>query len=57
MGDLSIMDAISPIGTKFKEPQQLGPAGQANQFNATPQPGRIWGATLYFDFGAEDHTD
>lgn len=51
-GDISFMDAISPIGTKFKKPEQLGPEGHKNQFMHRNDPERIWGATLYFDFGA-----
>ena len=51
-GNLSFMSAISPIGTKFKAPEQVGPSGQPNQFLSRPQPDRIWGGTLYFNFGA-----
>ena len=49
-GDLSILDAISPIGTKFKAAERLGPSGAQTQFHANRQPGRIWGATLFLDF-------
>lgn len=31
-GDLSFLHAISPIGTKFKKPDKLGPSGQDNIF-------------------------
>lgn len=51
-GDISFMDAISPIGTKFKKPGQTGPSGRPNQFLYRSERERIWGATLYFDFGA-----
>jgi len=51
-GNISFMDAISPVGTKFKKPEQLGPQGQKNQFRHHNEQERIWGATLYFDFGA-----
>ncbi len=51
-GDISFMDAISPIGTKFKKPEQLGPQSQQNEFHHRNDNQRIWGATLYFDFGA-----
>ncbi|WKN45000.1 glycoside hydrolase family 2 protein [Tunicatimonas pelagia] len=52
-GDISVLDAISPIGTKFKSPDMLGPSGQPNYFKSNEQPGRLWGATLYFDFRGE----
>ncbi len=51
-GNISFMDAISPIGTKFKEASQLGPQGQKTEFHHRNDHQRIWGATLYFDFGA-----
>lgn len=34
-GQLSILNAISPIGTKFKRPKDLGPQGQQNYFHQT----------------------
>ncbi len=51
-GNISFMNAISPIGTKFKKSDQIGPDGQQNQFHHHKEPQRIWGATLYFNFGA-----
>lgn len=32
-GQLSILNAISPIGTKFKRPKDLGPQGQQNYYH------------------------
>lgn len=51
-GDISFMDAISPIGTKFKSPEELGPQSQKTEFHHRNDHQRLWGATLYFDFGA-----
>ncbi|HWL00574.1 MAG TPA: hypothetical protein VNQ55_11525, partial [Parapedobacter sp.] len=51
-GDISFMDAITPIGTKFKPADQLSPQGGKNQFRNRRDRQRMWGATLYFDFGA-----
>ncbi|WP_218145355.1 glycoside hydrolase family 2 protein [Parapedobacter koreensis] len=51
-GDISFMDAISPIGTKFQTSDQLSPQGKKNQFRNRRDRQRLWGATLYFDFGA-----
>ncbi|MDH6304300.1 hypothetical protein M2459_001032 [Parabacteroides sp. PF5-5] len=31
-GQLSILNAISPVGTKFKETKEVGPQGQPNYF-------------------------
>jgi len=31
-GNISILNAISPVGTKFKKPESLGPQSQQNQF-------------------------
>ncbi len=45
-GNLSFLNAIAPIGTKFQMPVQLGPAGQKNfVLNYTPVSGSLW-----FDF-------
>ncbi|MFB0525518.1 MAG: glycoside hydrolase family 2 protein [Phycisphaerae bacterium] len=44
-GDISFLHAISPIGTKFKTPDQLGPESQKNQADGTYE------GTLYFYFG------
>lgn len=51
-GDISFLDAISPIGTKFQKPEQLSPQGSKNHFRNRNDRQRLWGATLYFDFGA-----
>ena len=43
-GNLSFLHAISPIGTKFKAPRQLGPQGQQNMFfynGRDPEPLRL----------------
>ncbi len=49
-GDLSIMHAISPIGTKFKPAGQLGPMSQPNPlyYNRDRAPLR---GTLFLNFG------
>jgi len=44
-GDISFLHAISPIGTKSRTAEQLGPQSQKNQANGT------YKATLYFYFG------
>ncbi len=48
-GDISFMHGISPIGTKFKKPEQLGPQGQPNmvQYNRSS---KNYECTLIFDF-------
>ena len=51
-GDISFMDAINPIGTKFQKAERLSPQGNNNQFRNRKDHQRLWGATLYFDFGA-----
>ncbi|MBF9252710.1 glycoside hydrolase family 2 [Pontibacter sp. 172403-2] len=51
-GDISFMDAISAVGTKFQKAEQLSPQGGKNQFRNHHDRQRLWGATLYFDFGA-----
>lgn len=51
-GDISFMDAISPIGTKFQKAEQLSPQGKKNQFRNRRDRQRLSGATLYFNFGA-----
>ena len=45
-GDLSVLNAISPIGTKFTKADAEGPSGQKNSFN-----GEKFSGTLYFRFG------
>ncbi len=45
-GDIGFLTAISPIGTKFQIPDQLGPQSQKNiQLNYSPVKGALW-----FDF-------
>lgn len=45
-GDIGFLTAISPIGTKFQMPDQLGPQSQKNiQLNYSPVKGSLW-----FDF-------
>jgi len=51
-GDISFMDVINPIGTKFQKAAQLSPQGNVNQLRNRKDHQRMWGATLYFDFGA-----
>ncbi len=53
-GDISFMDVISPIGTKFKKPKELGPQSQQTEFHHRDDYQRLWGATLYFDFSATE---
>lgn len=43
-GNISFLNAIDAIGTKFKKPEQLGPMGQLNLFSGEKS------MTLYFDF-------
>ncbi|HEX8328937.1 MAG TPA: glycoside hydrolase family 2 TIM barrel-domain containing protein [Hymenobacter sp.] len=46
-GNLSFLNAIAPIGTKFQAPASLGPQSQKNfMLNYTPVSGSLW-----FDFG------
>lgn len=49
-GDISIMHAISAIGTKFSKPESSGPQGQKNEFNPNPNTEPLSGR-LYFRFG------
>jgi len=44
-GNISIMNGITPVGTKFSQPSQEGPEGEKNKFN-----GPVKG-TVYFRFG------
>ncbi len=44
-GDISFLHAIPPIGTKFQDPDKLGPQGQ--KFNASG----TYSGTLFFYFG------
>lgn len=43
-GDISILDCIPPIGTKFRKAEEYGPQSQLIRFNE-PQKGRLY---LYF---------
>ena len=49
-GDISFLHGISPIGTKFLQPEQLGPQGQKNIFKLNRNTEPLAG-TLYFKFG------
>ncbi|WP_407430462.1 glycoside hydrolase family 2 protein [Arcticibacter sp.] len=51
-GDISFMDVIHPIGTKFQRPDQLGTQGQKTQLRNRKDHQRLLGATLFFNFGA-----
>lgn len=48
-GDISFMHAISPIGTKFKKPERLGPMGQPSKFDNQGYTSAK-NIVLYFDF-------
>ena len=51
-GDISFMELISPIGTKFKKADQIGPMGQKNEINIRydyERPARV----VYFYFGRD----
>lgn len=51
-GDLSFLHAISPIGTKFKEPEQLGPDSRPNIFQYPGDSGsHDYQNTLWLYFG------
>jgi hypothetical protein len=45
-GDISILNSISPIGTKFRSPDKLGPQGLKSEYvknnSSTPLTGRIF---------------
>jgi hypothetical protein len=46
-GDISFLQAIAPIGTKFQDARLMGPQSQKNiMLNYTPISGTLW-----FDFG------
>jgi len=47
-GDLSFLQGIMPIGTKFHPPEAHGPAGRPNMI---PRHGRTFTLTAYFYFG------
>ncbi|WP_457268645.1 glycoside hydrolase family 2 TIM barrel-domain containing protein [Pedobacter sp. UYEF25] len=44
-GDIGFLQGISPIGTKFKSPDKIGPQGQKNKNEGKPV-----NATLWFQF-------
>jgi hypothetical protein len=50
-GDISFLQGISPIGTKFDSPKVLGPQGQKNMMYA--MKGDVLKTILYFDFRAK----
>ena len=45
-GDISLLNYISPIGTKFSQANEEGPQGQLN-----PPPDKSFKCTIYFKFG------
>lgn len=45
-GNISILDGISPIGTKFSNAENEGPQGQKNI-----KDGSLFSSTIYFKFG------
>jgi len=49
-GDISFMHGISPIGTKFKKPEQLGPQSAKNMVRSRRNLRTPFEAILYFDF-------
>ncbi|SKC87457.1 glycoside hydrolase family 2 TIM barrel-domain containing protein [Ohtaekwangia koreensis] len=49
-GDISFLQAIAPIGTKFQDAKVMGPQSQKNiMMNYTPISGTLW-----FDFGTKN---
>ena len=44
-GNISILNGITPIGTKFSQPDQEGPQGEKNRFDGP------FNGTVYFRFG------
>ncbi len=53
--NISILHAISPIGTKFKQPENLGPQGYANEFFANrDRPHFFLNGRIYLDFREKD---
>ena len=49
-GNISVLDAISPIGTKFKPAERLGPSSMSNAFRGQRGGKSIWGGRLWLDF-------
>ena len=48
-GDISFLQGINAIGTKFKKPELLGPQSQLNMYNRHPTDSDLQ-IELYFDF-------
>lgn len=48
-GDISFLQGISPVGTKFKKPELLGPQSQTNMYRRHRMDGDLY-IQLYFDF-------
>ncbi|MBV6652481.1 MAG: hypothetical protein KI786_01920 [Mameliella sp.] len=49
--NISILHAISPIGTKFKKPENLGPQSYINEFSANrKRPHYFLEGNIYLDF-------
>ncbi len=53
-GNISILQGISAIGTKFSKPEDEGPQGQKNNYISTPKTEPFEGE-LYFSFGKQVH--
>jgi hypothetical protein len=49
-GDISFLHAISPIGTKFKNADRLGPQSQRNIVQSSGTEPMLYRGTLVFDF-------
>ncbi|MEM9529051.1 MAG: glycoside hydrolase family 2, partial [Bacteroidota bacterium] len=49
-GDISLMHAIPPIGTKFKQPEALGPAGSRHLYAPSSTDLQPYSGRLYFQF-------
>jgi hypothetical protein len=48
-GDISFLQGIPPIGTKFKKPEQLGPQSRSNMYRRHRTDSDMF-INLYFDF-------
>ncbi len=48
-GDISFLQGINPVGTKFKKPEMLGPQSQTNMYRRHRKDGDLY-IKLYFDF-------
>jgi hypothetical protein len=49
-GSISVLHGISPIGTKFNKPEDIGPQGKKNEYFPNPNTESLRG-TLFFKFG------